>query len=82
MKKIIFSANSAIRAFKKIKPEIGPDYHIAHPNTQRNYHSLKSVPDYLLTTIITQPRFKCIYRTFCINSFTYLRHKMSQRSIA
>ena len=82
MKKIIFSANLAIRAFKRVEPKRVTDNHIDHPNTHRSYHSLKSVPNHPLTTISAQTRFKCIYRTFCINSFTNLRHKMSQRSIA
>ena len=82
MKNIIFSANLVIRAFKRVEPKRVTDYHIAYPNTHKTYHSLKSGPNNPLTTIIAQPRFKCINRTFCINSFTYLRHKMSQRSIA
>ena len=82
MKNIIFSANLAIRAFKRVEPKRVSDYHIVHPNTHRTYHSLKSVPNHPWTTIIAQPSFKYINRTFCINSVTILRHNMSQRSIA
>ena len=82
MKNIIFSTNLAIRAFKKVEPKRVTDYHIAYPNSHKTYYSLKSVPNNPLTSIIAQPRFKCINRTFCIKSFTNLRNNMSQRSIA